>query len=269
MSTILIQKMDGTTYDLDKLGIRVISFDPPGPNYQYTFTQMSEYRSVLTDTQMQQTSIPLVFKVVANDNYDYELMRMRVLKTFAGYEPFYVINTRISYLRWKVVPESYSYSRQSNFWGTQATTVNLTCIDGAAETVLTTLDKGFLNGFGMSANLINIPQYQFTNQSSFTVWNGSTIPLRAEEHPVLISIDCATSKSVSITNQTTNQTVTVTAPLTRGQPLMIYGLKMAVGSTSVYGKSNHAYLDFMPGNNQLSVSGISNFTISFKTHFYY
>ncbi|MGJ3844005.1 phage tail family protein, partial [Lactiplantibacillus plantarum] len=61
MSSIVIQKMDGTIYDLDKLGIHVISFDPPGSNYQHTFTQMSEYSTVLTDTQMQQTTIPLVF----------------------------------------------------------------------------------------------------------------------------------------------------------------------------------------------------------------
>ena len=52
MSSIVIQKIDGTVYDLEKLGIHVISFDPPGSNYQHTFTQMSEYSTVLTDTQI-------------------------------------------------------------------------------------------------------------------------------------------------------------------------------------------------------------------------
>ncbi len=269
MSSIVIQKIDGTVYDLEKLGIRVISFDPPGPNYQHTFTQMSEYSAVLTDTQMQQTTIPLVFKVNAADNYDYELKRMRVLKVFAGYEPFYIVNRRISYLRWKVVPESYTYTRQSNYWGTQAITVNLTCIDGAAETVLTSLDKGFLNGFGMSASLTSVPKYEFTNQANFTIWNGSTIPLRAEEHPVLITLECTANKAVTITNQTTSQSLTVTMPLTKGKPLQIYGLKMVVDGTSVFSKSNHGYLDFAPGNNKLTVSGTNDFTISFKTHFYY
>lgn len=269
MSSIIIQKLDGTTYDLDQLGIRVISFAPPGPNYQHTFTQMSEYSAVLTDTQMQQTTIPLVFKVNATDNYDYELKRMRVLKTLAGYEPFYIINQRIKYLRWKVVPESYTYARQANYWGTQAMTINLTCTDGAAETLLTSLDKGFLNGFGMSASLTSVPKYEFTNQTSFNIWNGSTIPLRAEEHPMLITLDGVASTAVTITNQTTSQSLQVNTSLTKGTPLQIYGLRMIVGGASVFSKSNHAYLDFVPGNNKLTVSGTSDFKISFKTRFYY
>lgn len=266
--SIIVQRLDGTQYNLDDLGIRVISFDPPGPNYQYTFTQMSRYSAVVTDTQMQQTTIPLVVQVRAHDVYDYELMRQRVLKVFAGYEPFYVINARIPFLRWKVVPDAYEFQRLSNFWFSQPITINLLCADGAAETVLTTLDQDFASAFGYSASTTEIPAYSFTNRTSFTIWNGGTIPLRAEEHPVLITLD-AKASSVTIKNNTTAQSLTVNTALSRGTPLTIYGLKMMVGSKSVFVNSNHAYLDFVPGNNSISISGTSDFTVSFKTRFYY
>ncbi|PIO80004.1 phage tail protein [Loigolactobacillus backii] len=266
--SIIIERLNGTQYSLDDLEIHVISFDPPGPNYQYTWTQMSEYNTVATDTQLQQTTIPLVIQIRAHDVYDYELMRQRVLKIFAGYEPFYVINLRIPYLRWKVVPEAYDFQRLSNFWFSQPITINLTCADGAAETVLSTTDNGFLSAFGYSTNTVDIPQYSFKNKTSFNIWNGGILPLRAEERPMFITLD-ASASSITIKNNTTGQSLTVNTTLSRGNPLTIYGLKMMVGTNSVFAKSNHAYLDFIPGNNSIAISGTTNFSVSFKTHFYY
>lgn len=85
---IIIQRRDGKTYDLEKEGIRVITFDPPSPNFQHTYTQTGDYGADLTGTQVQQTTIPLIFDVVARDNYDYELQRLKVLQIFSSNEPF-------------------------------------------------------------------------------------------------------------------------------------------------------------------------------------
>jgi hypothetical protein len=268
MASIIIQRLDGTTYDLDEIGLRVISFDPPGPNYQYTWTQMSQYSAVVTDVQLQQSTIPLVLQVRAHDIYDYELKRLKLLKVLAGYEPFYVINSRIPWLRWKVVPEAYDYLRLSNFWYTQPVTINLTCADSAAETVLSTLDDGFLDAFN-GANAVTLPAYIFTNQKSFTVWNGSTMPLRAEEHPALISID-TDAADVTLTNTTTGQKWTAKGPFKKGHPVMLYGLKATVDNKSIYANTNHAYIDLVPGDNKFTiVYGSGSCTVSVKTHFYF
>lgn len=269
MASIIIQRLDGTTYDLDEIGLCVISFDPPGPNYQYTWTQMSQYSAVATDVQVQQSTIPLVVQARGHDVYDYELLRQLMLKVFAGYEEFYVINSRIPWLRWKVVPEAYDFQRLSNFWFSQPITINLTCADSAAETVLSTLDDGFLNAFGYGVSTTDYPKFQFSNQEKFTVWNGSTIPLRAEEHPVLITID-TNAENITLTNATTDQKWTIKGPFIRGHPVLLYGVKATVDDKSVYANTNHAYLDLMPGDNEFTLdygSGVCD--ISFKTHFYY
>ena len=45
-STVVITKLDGTTYDLNELGFHVKKFDVPYPNFQYTFQSMSTYHNL-------------------------------------------------------------------------------------------------------------------------------------------------------------------------------------------------------------------------------
>ena len=37
---IIIQRRDGTIYDLEKEGIKVINFDPPSANFQHTYNRL-------------------------------------------------------------------------------------------------------------------------------------------------------------------------------------------------------------------------------------
>lgn len=267
---IIIQRLDGTTYDLNAIGIRVISFDPPGANWQNTFTQMSQYHAVLTDRQMQQTTIPLVVQVRGHDVYDYELLRMKVLRVFAGYEPFYIISSRTPFMRWKVVPEQHDFLRLSNSWLSQPATINLDCPDGVSETTETTLSSQFpfTDYFGSEVSTENPPTYTFANQTSFNVINGGTIPLRNGEHPVLIHFSGDVGSALSIANARTQQTLTINHEMSSTDKLEIYGMKPLLNGQSIYSSGNHAFLDFMPGDNQITVSGASNFTISFETRFY-
>lgn len=143
---IIIQRRDGTIYDLEKEGIKVINFDPPSANFQHTYNQIGKFGAELVDTQIQQMSIPLTFDVTARDNYDYELQRLKVLRIFSSTEPFYVINMRTPFLRWKVVADSFTYPRLGNFWKAKNVAINLVCYDGLAESTATTLDPFTFDG---------------------------------------------------------------------------------------------------------------------------
>lgn len=46
--SIIIQRRDGTTYDLEKEGIHVVTFDPPSANFQHTYTQIGRYGAELS-----------------------------------------------------------------------------------------------------------------------------------------------------------------------------------------------------------------------------
>lgn len=273
--TLIVQRLDGTTYDLEAEGIRVVTFDPPSPNVQHTFAQVGHYGGNLTNTVIQQTTIPLTFDVVATDNYDYELQRLKVLEIFDTQQPFYIVNTRIPYLRWKVVAEAFNYPRLNNYWKAKSVAINLVCIGGYAETSVTSLhlfdNDGTNVGFGLGLERNKLPSYSFSNQTNLTFNNIGNIPLLADERPVTITFKGTVDKELAIINNSTGQTFKYLKPLTANNTLKIIGLIPMVDGVQRLGGdySSHSYLDFVVGNNNLVISGAKDFTISFETRFYY
>lgn len=272
--SILIQRLDGTTYNLDDLDIRVISFDPPSPNYQHTYTQIHEHKATLTDTQVQQTTAPLVVQVKGQNIYDYELMRQRILKIFSSYESFYVINMRIPSIRWKVRAEAFEIPRLNNFWSTQPITINLDYGEGFAESVLSTESTNFTLPDNKLSWGLGLPpdvdiSYKFSNVNNFDIWNLGHIPLLADERPVLYTFRGNTTGKLTLTNKTTNQTFELNRSLTSGSKLELYGMRPVVDGMSAFKDGNHAFLDLAVGKNQFSISGVSNWTLTVSTRFYY
>lgn len=271
--SILIQHLDGQTFNLDDNNIRVISFDPPAPNYQQSYTQIHKLGATLTDMQVQQTTIPLVVLVKSKNIYDYELMRQRMIRIFDGTQDMYVINERLPTIRWLVRPETFNYPRQGSFWYTQAITINLVCANGYAESVSSTADNDYTVpradvSFGLNVPTDRDLSYKF-NTNQFDVWNLGNVKLNAEERPVIITVDGYSSGGFTLTNKTTKQTFSYNKPLKQGTPLIIYGIKSVMNGLSVFQDTNHGFIDLAVGKNQFEASNISNFTISYDTRFYY
>lgn len=272
-SSIIVQRQDGTTYDLDQEGIKVVSFDPPSPNFQNAYAQVSKYGSQLISTQIQQTSIPLVFDVTARDNYDYELQRLKVLRIFNSADPFYVINRRIPWLRWRVVADSFSYPRSGNYWKAKSVSINLVAIDGLAETVATTQDDFYFYvqkwGIGMGIDFNNVA-YTFSD-TEFNFFNPSSIPLLANERPVEITFNGNAPSGFTIINHTTNQSFTYFKALTTSDTLKLVGIVPTVNGIQRLGNqyTDRSFLDFAIGDNDIEIKGAKDFKISFNTRFYY
>ncbi|MCP1276946.1 phage tail domain-containing protein [Leuconostoc citreum] len=271
---IIIQRRDGTIYDLEKEGIKVINFDPPSANFQHTYNQIGKFGAELVDTQIQQMSIPLTFDVTARDNYDYELQRLKVLRIFSSTEPFYVINMRTPFLRWKVVADSFTYPRLGNFWKAKNVAINLVCYDGLAESTATTLDPFTFDGdtYGIGMGIpFDTPQYSFTNQAQFNIFNPSIIPLLSNERPVTITFKGDAPSGLTIKNNTTGQSFTYFKALSSTDEFKLIGLVPMVNGVQRLGNglSNREFVDYAIGNNNMEIVGATNFTIQFTTRFYY
>ena len=273
LSSIFVKRLDGTEYDLDKLGFRVITFEPPGVNYAHTYVQQSKVGQVLTDVVIDKMTIPLTLMIQAEDTIDLELKRLDLKRIFNSDEPFYVYTNRIPYLRWKcVVDGTISYPQIENFWQATAT-INLSCPLGLAETVATTADSDFSYESGKWGLGLNIPhgvdlKYVF-NSSPCRVYNASNIDLKADELPVEITFNGNVKDTLTIINNTTNQVFKLSGSYTKLDTIVIDGIVPTVNGTEQYSKTNHAYLDFVRGWNDLSVSGATDYTIKFNTRFYY
>lgn len=272
-SDILIQKLDGTVYDLGAEGIRVVTFDPPSPAYSHTYAQTSDYGSTLTGTQVTQTTIPITFDVFAHDNFDYELQRLKVLKIFSGDEPFYVINLRTPFMRWKVVADAFAYPRLGNYWKAKNVAISLICYEGFAESIATTLQTATINGKVYDASL-GVPfddyQYKFST-SHFKIYNPSVIPLLADERPVTITFKGSAPQGLIIKNNTTNQSFYYKQAISNSDSFQLIGLVPIVNGIQRLGNdySSRSFLDFARGYNDIEILGASGFTISFETRFYY
>lgn len=271
-STILIERQDGTIYDLGKMGFGVVSFNPPSANWQHTWQQVGKYRTSLINSEIQQTTIPLVFDAFATDNYDMELQRLMLRQIFMSDEYFYVISMRTPYLRWKCVAEAFDMIQLDNYHKLKNVSITLDCIDGFAESTATTQTPFTYDSesWGLGENLpngVDIP-YTFTTPS-FKVYNASNIPLRAEEHPFTLKFQGTVPSALTIENVTTGQTFVLNRSLTSSDTMELVGLVPIVNGSQDYGASNHAYLDLAVGWNDFEISGATNFTISFDTHFYY
>lgn len=270
---IIVQRQDGTTYNLEQERIRVINFDAGSPNYQYTYNQLSKYYYKMSAMNVQQRVLSLTFDVTARDNADYELQRLKVMRIFDSSEPFYIINQRLPWLRWKVLAETFNFPRSDNYWKAKNVSVNLDAIDGYGETVATTADMFTFDdgnwGIGMGIPF-DSQQYSFTNQSTFNIYNPSAIPLLANERPVVINFQ-GNASQLSIQNTTTGQEFTYNNALSSTDKLQLIGIVPVVNGQSMFGSgnSNRAFLDFAKGDNNIVVNGASNFTISFETRFYY
>ena len=150
-------------------------------------------------------------------------------------------------------------------------TINLDCADGYAESVATTLTPMNFSsgawGFGQ-----NIPDkdisFEFSS-NDFVFHNLGLIPLTADERPAKIIFNGDAPNGFTITNKTTGQSFKLTRGVNRSDTVIINGIMPLVNGEQAYKDSNHGYLDFAIGENQIHIDGASNFDIKFDTRFYY
>lgn len=271
MASIMIKHLDGKVYDLDALGFRVASYNPPTASVTYTYQQIGNYGTTLTGAQTGQLVIPLTVVITARDMNDYRLQLIELRKIFYTDEYFYVYDSNISYLRYKVRAQQISPTQNGNFWQSNNVTINLDCPSGYAETINTSLemsDDTGLMGFGLNYMMGKKFTARFNSQD-FIFTNIGLIPLQADERPVTISFNGSVDSALTITNKTTNQSLTITHKLSPSDNLIIIGFMPSVNGTPIYGDSDHGYLDFARGDNEIHIDGATSFTINFDTRFYY
>lgn len=271
---IIIERLDGTRYNLQEEGIKVINFDPPVANNVNTYASFGNYGVMTTGVQFQQLSIPLSFIVESKNVYDYELQRLKVANIFDSQTMFYVINSRIPYIRWKVRADPFTYLRSNGGSRTQVISINLVCPDGFAETSTTSLhlfdNDGRNVGFGMGIDGNNLPEYSFTNKKRFNFMNLGRIPLLANERPVKVTFVGEAPNGVKLINHTTNQSFQYKNPLSNKNKLQLIGLIPIVDGKQQLGNnlSSRSFLDYESGSNDIEIVGSNDFTINFETRFY-
>ncbi|ETA75098.1 phage tail domain-containing protein [Ligilactobacillus equi] len=273
MSSVFITRSEGIVYDLDELGYKVKKFDFPSTNYSYSMQQEGTFGNKIVNTSAGELTLTLTLKVVATDNYDFELKRFELNRIFSSYDYFWISSVRFPYLQWKVKASPFTMEQVDNAPYTDVS-ISLVCDEGFAESVGTTADDDFTFSAGKWGLANYLPngeglKYIFVNQNKFKVYNASVIPLRADERPVDIIFNGNVKNKLTIKNNTTNQSVSYNRSLSKDKTLTIHGLVPIEDNQQMYYASDHGFIDFTVGWNELEVVGASDFTIKFRTKFYY
>lgn len=269
--TLIVEKLDGTKYDLQKLGIWVIKFEPPSAAYNFATVQVGKYGQRLVGTTAAQRQIPFQCDVIASNDLTIITKRNDFFNIFSSMKPFYITDMRLPTVRWKVVAEQQPFELYNNWHMGGDISFSLNCIGGYAESIDTTLNIDNLNKWsigGMNLPLDKPLKYRF-NTSNFEVFNASNIDILAEERPYNIAFS-GEANNLTITNTTTQQVFECYQAITASDKFLLYGAWPILNNKSIYSKTNHAFIDLKKGWNKFQIDGCNgNFEIAFDTHFYY
>jgi len=270
--TLIVQRLDGTTYDLDKLGIKVIEFSPPSPSYNFNSVQIGKYGEKLMGVTVGQRQIPISMDVFASNNLTILAKRQKFFQIFDSMEDFYIIDYRIKTIRWKVRADQQPFKFYDNWHMGGDISFNLNCIDGYAESIDTTAHIDDLSKWssvgGMNLPLDKKLKYKYSIPE-FDIYNASSIEIRAEERPYRI-VFTGTASNLTIYNETTDQTFELNTSINNGDEFVLNGLLPFLNRSMIYDSGNHEFIDLAKGWNHIKISGYQgDFTILFDTRFYY
>lgn len=270
--TLLVQRIDGTEYNLARLGIEVIKFEPPSPSYTHQAVQVGSYGQRLIGTTTGIRSIPFTCDVMASNDKTIIMKRHQFFKIFDSMEPFYIIDFRLSTVRWKVVAEPQPFSLYNNWNMAGDISFNLDCVDGYAESIDSTLNIDDLSKWSIGGMNLPIDKplvYKFHNQSSFNIYNASNIDILAEERPYNILFK-GQANNLTIINKTTGQAFKLNQPINNGDSFVLHGAWPLINNKSVFANSNHGLIDLKRGWNNFNVNGYQgDLDVAIDTHFYY
>jgi len=271
LKTLIVQRLDGTTYDLNKLNIKIIEFSPPSPSYTYNTVQVGKYGERLAGVTVGQRQIPITMDVFASNDLTILTKRHKFFQVFNSMEDFYIIDARLPTIRWKVRADQQPFKFYDNWHMGGDVSFNLNCIEGYAESVDTTANISDLSKWsigGMNLPLNKKLKYEY-DKPEFDIFNASNIDIMAEERPYKIVFHGQAS-NLSIYNETTDQTFELNTSISSGDEFVLNGPLPFLNGQMIYDSGNHELIDLAKGWNHIKISGYQgDFTILFDTRFYY
>ena len=129
-------------------------------------------------------------------------------------------------------------------------------------------------GLGIDPNKLD---YQFTNQSSFNVYNAGTVPLKTIQEidnciiTITINQTVTNFKLYDATRKyfEYNPSKDTKWNIAAGTKLVMNGQRITLNNTPILDRTNRYFLFIQPGDNNIRIEGMTNYTITFDFRFKY
>lgn len=297
----IIEKLDGTRYDLTKYGIPLLKVNPvdiiydsenvrgrPGRNRttRYHGVRKLQLKMLLnakseTDTIILRDELAAILDDV-EDFYIYEQVSTGYGFELPGETSFKSSIDQLKwhphmYKRWKVERINNDGIEWVGYKGKRVIEFETSDLP-YAETPFTSLDiqsmdKSWLDGrlawqLGIADWNNPLPSYTF-NSNIFNVLNGGNVKIDPRCMPLKITLKGTFSSSVTIRNNTTGEVFTYNGSLTSSDTLILNGVSYLKNGAHITGSTNKKLISLAKGNNSFSITGGTVTSISFEFPFYY
>lgn len=278
----LIQRLDGTTYDLLDYGIRTRDVLIPSPVYEHNFSVVEGSIGLIDNgSTIKERTINCLYRATSHDIKDFSLLRDEIFNIFRSDESFYLIEKRLPGKRWLVKVSNPFQIPQRNVYGNFD--IEFISIKGVSESIGTSMDihnngidaEGGLWGFGMGLEAIDetlIYRHEVNAGTPFRVFNASNIPIL---HP----FECAFKMQISnvvgsddmfqITNLTNGSRSRVTEKVKNSDVVLYDGHFVSINNLNALRDTRRDYIYLSPGWNNFQIYYCDSATIEFDFPFYY
>lgn len=268
---LIVERKDGTRYDLEKLDIHVLKFYPssPEPNTEKrTIPGMDGHIDL--GTTYAGRKLHAEISIMPQNYLEYSLLRNEVFRIFDSRESFYIIHHSEPRKRWLVKYSSpFSIPHEQPKLGSFD-------IEFESPSAYSQSIGSLLDPFTFDAELwqfgMNIPLVDFSykhNVSFFSIWNLGDKEVNPR-HDMLQIFYKGASNSLQIKNLTTNESWQYNDSSKMGDTVTLDGVFSRKNGVSIFGDTNRKLISLTPGENKFSLENSSGpFEIAFDFRFLY
>lgn len=277
----LIQRKDGTMYDLLDAGIRTRNVLISSSTPIHHFEEVEGGNGVIDyGTTYGPREITCYYRAQSSSITGFSLLRDEIFNLFRTEESFYLIEKRERGKRWLVKVVNPFAIPQRNVYGDFE--VEFIGIRGVSESIGTTQDihnNGInaddgLWGFGMGLEAVDeslIYTHNATVNKPFFIYNAGDVSIHPFEQKFKMTISNVrgSTERFQITNHTNGSRARINVPL-RSTDVVVYdGPNVTRNKLTFLRDTRKDFIELSPGWNNFRIYYCDSATISFDFPFYY
>ncbi|MFP3509394.1 phage tail family protein [Peribacillus sp. SIMBA_075] len=266
---LFIQTEQGEVIDTSSF-FKLSVFEPSSPKRNLSLQDIEGRRgSLVTSNALTTRTVLVECLFIARDKSDFILKRDETFVLFDSDIPYYIIDSRQPFKRWKVSCDGFDAEYTRNRVG--KITLNFTAIDGMSESTGSTLSPLSFDSetWGIGQNLLNDDNgYIFTNRN-FKIYNAGDIEVDPREKPLIITFK-GSSDGLTIRNNTTGEYWRYSGSTNSYDTITLDQVFSRKNDASIFNDTNRKSVKLLKGWNEFTISGTTSaFEIAFDFRFYY
>lgn len=245
----------------DLMGIHLTEFEWLAPVTADSYSALGMRNGqVLTGSRYEQRDITLSFYTFLRDEIDQKLALKALTDYFAKSEPYWITFDNAGYRMYKVQFKSITPA----YIGTHYMTINvvLNNLTGVSQSVVSTSNLNDKMAFGLGYDGLQQMNYEFQSDS-FTVFNPGDLEIDPVIQDDYLLMTIKANGKPSITNTDTGDTFTFNDSLSKDKVLTLNGANPFLDGKNCGVQTNNGIIRLKKGDNHFTVSGCSDFSISF------